>query len=134
MGRVLFQSCCYFDQFFFFNSFGYYLLNFKDPFGQGACFVHHHCFYLGHNIQIVSAFEQDSISGSKADTSKVAQRYGNNQCTGTTDHQEYQCTIKPFPKHIIIHKKYWGYTKCQCKEKYDWGIYFGKTGYEELGL
>ena len=109
----------------------------KHALRQRTGFIKHHAAGLGKRLQIVGALNQDTLPAGTAKTGKEAEGNTDDQCAGTTDHQEGQGAVDPVGPLAVHpqqqpHKRY-GDGQHQRAGTNSRGIDPGKAGNERLG-
>ena len=95
VGGEMFYMGCEVQQVVLTVTLGMYSLYGKLSVGQGACLVEDHCTHLCEDVHVVGTFDEDTFTRGASDASEEGERHTDNQCTGTTDHEEHEGAIEP---------------------------------------
>ena len=64
--------------------------------GKRTCFIKYSDFGFGELFKMIAALDHNAAAAGPADPAKKAERYRNDQRTGTAYHQKAQCTVTPY--------------------------------------
>ena len=111
-----------------------YSLHGKLSVGQCSRLVEDDSLCLGEQIHIVGSLDQDTVSGSPADTSEEGERNTDDQRTGARDNEEHQGTVQPSWERGERDEEWWDDGEGNGGEDDDGGVDAGKSGDESLTL
>ena len=108
--------------------------------GECARLIEDHSINFCQHVQIVGSLHQNAVTGGPAESAEECQRHTDDQCAGTGNDEEYQCSVEPYGEgrhEFRAHEhgdKGRDDSQCQCGKDDDRCVDTCKAGDESLAL